>query len=237
MTFPRKITPCPIVESNVEIQFETDIPLDAVFGVIYNQFQSEYEKVDKLPILQLPEYVRTVDPNLKYKPYYKLTKGNIVFMIGPKVINIGCINSYAGWATFSKVINSHLMRVIETKALKKITRYGIRYINFFEHGLSGKIKLEVATGAFPFALKDPYIKTYVENNKFTVLLQIANQATIIKESKRKAGSIIDLDVSLSSTKNDIIPNIDSIVQDSHNVEKEIFFSILKEEFLATLNPE
>lgn len=237
MALPKKIHPCPILECNIEIQFEPDIPLDAVFGVIYSQFKAEFGKVEKLPILQLPEHIRMADPNLKHQPNYKLVNDSMALMIGPRVINIGYTNEYIGWEKFSGIVNSYLDRIIATRAISKITRYGIRYINFFTHDLIGKTKVGIDTDKLSFKLKEPYIKTYVEHSKFTVILQIANNAVVEKESIRKNGSIIDLDVSLSSANDNIISDIYTIVDDSHAVEKEIFFSILTEEFLASLNPE
>jgi len=59
MKIPKKIDPCPIVEAIVEIRFDSNLPGDAIFGVIYNQFKEDYPKFTKLPILQLPEAIRS----------------------------------------------------------------------------------------------------------------------------------------------------------------------------------
>ena len=75
MDIPTKITPCPIVEVIVELRFEADLPDEAVFGVIYSSFRNETGEIEKLPILQLPEALRSTDPNLIYKPHYRLRKG------------------------------------------------------------------------------------------------------------------------------------------------------------------
>ena len=41
MKIPKRINPCPIIEAIVEIRFEANIPPDAVFGVIYNEYPEE----------------------------------------------------------------------------------------------------------------------------------------------------------------------------------------------------
>lgn len=231
------ITPCPILETAVELRFESSLPSEAVFGIIYNQFKDVYETVEKLPILQLPEQIRMTDANLKYKPYYKLAKDNIVLTIGPKVISIGCINNYIGWDEFSEVINTHIKKVLRTKAINKITRYGIRYINFFSTDIFNNIKLQVKADDFPYKLKEPFIKTFIYHNKYTILLQLASNASILKDSKQHKGSVLDLDVSLSNPKYDIKHKIHDIVAESHEVERSIFFNLLTKEFLDTLNPQ
>jgi len=72
MKLPLKISPCPIVEALLEIRFTTVIHPDAVFGLFYNALKSDFPKVDNLPILQIPDALRATDPNLKYKPLYKI---------------------------------------------------------------------------------------------------------------------------------------------------------------------
>ena len=61
MKIPKKITSCPLVETIVELRFESSLPPDAIFGVIYQKLKSDYPKVDKLPILQIPEEIRFKD--------------------------------------------------------------------------------------------------------------------------------------------------------------------------------
>lgn len=64
--FPKKISPCPIVEASVEIRFTSEVLPDAIFGIIYQAFKDEFSsKPEKLPILQLPEQIRSMDRNLK----------------------------------------------------------------------------------------------------------------------------------------------------------------------------
>ena len=69
IVLPKKINPCPILESIIELRFSTSFPHDAIFGIIYKEFKDLYPKVEPLPILQLPEIVRREDKNLLYKPY------------------------------------------------------------------------------------------------------------------------------------------------------------------------
>ncbi|MDZ7758957.1 MAG: TIGR04255 family protein [Desulfovermiculus sp.] len=69
MKIPKRIDPCPIVEALYEIRFEPNYPSDAIFGLIYKAMKQEFDSFEKLPILELPETIRSTDDVLEYKPY------------------------------------------------------------------------------------------------------------------------------------------------------------------------
>ena len=102
VNLPKKIAPCPIVEAILEIRFNSSLPEDAIFGVLYNQFKDEYPKFEQLPILQLPAAVRSQDPNLRYSQHYKTMQDHFVLQVGPRSFSISNVETYVGWETFSK---------------------------------------------------------------------------------------------------------------------------------------
>ena len=70
---PIRIEACPLIDALIEFRFEAAITKSAVFGIIYNLIKEEYRgNVINLPILQIPEQIREVDPNLKFKPLYRI---------------------------------------------------------------------------------------------------------------------------------------------------------------------
>ena len=104
MSYPKTINPCPILDALIEIRFSSKINSNAVFGLFYNALQSDFPKVESLPILQLPDIVRVNDPNFRYKPHYKISNDKFVLQIGPDVIAISAYPSYVGWEVFSSKI-------------------------------------------------------------------------------------------------------------------------------------
>src|SRR5659263_57254 len=104
MSLPVKISPCPILDALLEIRFSSKINSNAVFGLIYNALQTNFPKVESLPILQLPDVVRATDPNFRYKPHYKISNEKYVLQIGPDVIAISAFPNYVGWEEFSDKI-------------------------------------------------------------------------------------------------------------------------------------
>ena len=93
---PVSISPCPIQEAVVEIRFSTTKPADAVFGILYAKVNQNFTSTNPLPILQIPEAIRSQDPNLTYQPHYVLSRGDLNLKIGPKVLVFSCVAPYSG---------------------------------------------------------------------------------------------------------------------------------------------
>jgi uncharacterized protein (TIGR04255 family) len=236
--FPKKISPCPIVEAIVELRFSSAVLPEAVFGIIYQEFGKDFSgKVEKLPILQLPEQIRTIDPNLMYQPHYKLVAGNLLFQIGPRVISLSNFKEYMGWENFARKLKEVFLRLQRLQVVKAVERLGIRYINLFKADVFNNINLRILMNGEPLRTLRTTLKTEIEDDGFTSILQIANAATVKVQGQAIAGSVIDIDVARQVSETDFFGNMESILEKGHYIEKKLFFSLLKEEFLSTLNPE
>lgn len=232
MRLPKAITPCPIVEALVEIRFTTKIHPSAIFGMIYNVLQVDFPKVESLPILQLPEVVRANDPNFKFKPHYRVSSQSFVTQIGPDVLTISSSPDYSGWGDFSKQIFSILNRVEKIGIVDSVTRFGIRYINFFNNDIFNDIDLKITIGKDDIAYNNTIIRTEIEQVPYSSTLQVANNAN----HNGRLGSIIDIDTHTESNLVDFFKNKESLIAGAHAKEKELFYSMLKDSFLETLNP-
>jgi uncharacterized protein (TIGR04255 family) len=233
---PKKIRPCPITESIVEFRFESKFPYDAIFGIIYNQFKNEYTKLEELPILQLPELVRKEDPNLRYKPYYKLQSpgGEFVLHIGARVFSLINVGKYIGWLKFSKKIIDLIEKINNLSIVDIYTRVGIRYINGFDINIFEKINLSINISKNSLKDLDSTTRISIPSNEFINTLRVSNRAKIKKVNSISEGSIIDIDTYIEHPKKDII----DIVEQGHLKEKKLFFTLLKDDFIKNeLNPE
>lgn len=232
MKLPKAIEPCPILDALFEIRFTPRIHPSAVFGMIYNILQEDFPKVENLPILQLPEAVRAADPNFKFKPHYRISNQSFVTQIGPDVLTISSFPKYAGWNEFSKQIFRILDRVEKAGIIDSVIRIGIRYINFFDNDIFKNIDLKIFIRGNNIAYKNTIVRTEIEQRAFKNSLQVANNAN----HNNKLGSIIDIDTSTESNLNNFFVNKEILTNSGHTIEKELFFSLLKNDFLKTLNP-
>jgi len=236
MKLPKKITPCPVFDTTVEIRFDALLPSEAVFGVLYEKFKDDYKSYEKLPILQLPEEIRSSDPNLIFQPHYKLIKDGFVIQIGPKILSVGCFGEYVGWDFYFKEVKAVFLKAKKTSIFREINRAGIRYINFFDLNIFKNVKLDINIGKSWIGEEPTLFKTVMKSERLIKTLQIANNVSLQRGTKILTGSVIDID-SATDGQHDIYDNLNEILEKAHLEEKKLFFKLLKEDFLASLNPE
>jgi uncharacterized protein (TIGR04255 family) len=235
MEIPIKISPCPIVDSILELRFTTSLPHDAIFGIVYSAFKADYQKHESLPILQLPEPVRKTDPNLKFKPYYRLLNEKFVIQIGADVLTISSFPQYVGWTSFQTEISNFYNTVKALSIIDNVSRIGLRVINFFPKiDIFQNAKISISVSESPITSQKTLLNTEFEyEHSIKSTLNISNNAQI----NLQYGSIIDIDTFCEYNKEFDVSHIMKEVDVIHNKEKALFFSLLKNEFLKQLNPE
>lgn len=221
-----------------EIRFETTLPSDAIFGIVYNEFKDEYESVEQLPILQLPAAMRSGDPNLRFAPHYKIKEGNFIIHIGPNVFGLVNVNEYCGWSIFSEKISETCSKIAKLNIIKKLLRTALRYINIFpDLNIFDKSNLDIKLNNQPFS-KNPInliAEIPFQDGAGASDLRLLNKGeTVAIKEKVQRGSIIDIDTYVGDKD---FSTLKDTVELIHHEEKKLFFSLLKDEFLSSLNPK
>ncbi len=238
MKLPKKITPCPIVEALVELRFIPKLPDEAVYGLLYNELKGYYSKFEKLPILQIPEEIRKNDPSFTFKPLYKMISDNYSLSIGHRVVTLGCNKSYIGWEDFLKRLETTVEKIKSIGLTDKILRVGIRYINFFDLNIFDKINLNISKKGNQFNPEQLNIRAEIKSGKYRNTLQISDRVEVVKENKIQKGSIIDIDTFIEhNDENDLYADLITMIKEGHQKEKELFFGLLEEDYLNSLDPK
>ena len=234
MNLPILLEKTPLIDCIIEVRFDTNIVSSAVFGVIYNQIRADYPgTVVNLPIAQLPEAIRMNDPNLKYKPLYRIEGEKTIIQIGSDVINLSSKMPYIGWTEFSRIAINVLNNAFASGAVGRITRLGHRYINFIDHDVTTELALSFNLDKVnPANLKSFNIRTTISNGDFINSLTFANDG----QYQGRPGSLIDIDTSREYFDDYFKGNIENELSKAHMSEKELFFSLLKEPLLESLKP-
>lgn len=232
MKLPKSLNPSPIIESIVEFRFSTNLHHSAVFGVIYNSLKDDYPNVLELPIMQLPEQIRKNDNTLKSKPYFMIhSDDGIKVQIGPSIISISSPKKYIGWEKLHEIITKIITSIKQLDIIDNFTRIAIRYIDFFEIDIFEKIKLGISWDNTAIKDNNKYIRTEINQDDHIHILQISNNAL----SDTKKGSIIDIDTVIENNEIDF-EHLDDYLNVLHESSKSLFFDLLKDEFIETLNP-
>lgn len=235
MQLPSKIDSCPIVDALLEVRFTTQIPPNAVYGVIYNALKDNYPKTADLPILQIPEPIRKVDANFRFKPLYKAHNARYVLQIGPDVITISSYPEYVGWSEYSREIIRLLGIIRDLDFVKSVLRVGYHVVNFFEEDIFPKTKLSISIGGKQIEYTNTIFKTTKDDSaaNFRTVMQVSNEA----KYNNKSGSIIDID-SFTMRGFPIFSDVTGdLINSLHIAEKKAFYTLLSDDYVKTLSPE
>ncbi|MGM0655694.1 MAG: TIGR04255 family protein [Thermodesulfobacteriota bacterium] len=236
MELPKDINPCPIMEALFEVRFDSGLPGDAIFGIVYNSFKEEYPNLIKLPILQLPEQIRNSDPALVYNPHYQLRNDEFVVQIGPKVISIAKQKPYETWKPFHSKIVSTFKDVAGLNIITNISRIALKYINFFQDcNIVDNSNLTIALDGESLDSKAISLETKITMNNSVSILKVLTNATIAQNNTKMTGSIVDIDTVLAKIPENInLNDLGDYAATLHQDEKQLFYKILSEDYMKTL---
>jgi uncharacterized protein (TIGR04255 family) len=130
-----------------------------------------------------------------------------------------------------------LSKLEHTGIVKKFLRIGIRYIDFFETDIFKKITLAIKLNGKDLTARQTLISTIFENEQLVTRVNIQNNTIVTKNSKKFIGSIIDTDTFFEPTKSISFAEVIDLVDKQHDVSLDVFFDLLKPDFLETLSPE
>lgn len=245
----KSITPDPVVNAIVEFRFESDVPDDAVFGVLFNSIRSVYSGLEHqpLPIMQLPEALRSQDPNFKEKPWHQLSGDGIGILIGPTLmaVNCDCVDGYPKWEIFRRHVEQCAIVLEKSGIVKRCRRLGVRFISFFaDVNIFDKSAVKISCpDILPnMTAGNASFSSVVSMDGFDARL-LLNNGVSLRISERddvpvENGSIVDIDVfRLRDEDGFCSRNIMVDIDTAHKLEKGLFFSMLAGDFLESLNPE
>lgn len=237
MKLPTEITPNPLILTPVELRFDIQPNKTNFFSDFYRLFSTELPKLDGVQV-QFPKEIKEQNPNLRFQPDYKLSNDNYSVSIGQYSFLIETLGNYPLWNNYFSFIKNQVQKLFELNIIQNITRIGVRYGSIFQN-TSAKQVLEY----FPhISIPDYTEKTIVQSafdfikDDISLRLQIAENAVLTKPDKIMVGTYIDIDASYNSP-HEPNENVLDIIERLHSAEKELFYKILKSDFLATLNPK
>lgn len=239
-SIPTKIEPSPLIDVVVELRFDTDLSSSSILaGQLYNALDHRYPSYEELSTMQLPKQVRE-SADYKYSPHYRLSNEDYSIKVGKNVISI--INhcspdqEYAGWSSYKGVIDEVLRTVESFEMIQSFNRVGVRYVNFFTDNILEKIQASLDVPWEEGKLgPDKLIGLTLVEDDFTTKVQITTNAKLKSDTAKESGDILDLDAYIE--KETAFKDIYSKIENGHDQVKNAFFTLLKDEFIATLNPD
>lgn len=232
----------PIIDVVFDIWFESDIPSEALLGIILENFKS-YTNIQSLPLLQIPKDMRLMDPNLKHQALYEILSNEKPYKIvlGHQSLGIALNKEYAGWSkSFFPEIKELYQKIFEKKIISKVTRCGLRYIDFFqEENILNTGKIDIKINNSP--INEDKILLRIEKslkNNINMAIVIDNLAIFKKIDIEKKGSIVDI-ASFVDNEGYIQEQIRSekfydIINELHTTNKNYFKEVSNEKLIKQL---
>lgn len=244
MKIPKKITPDRIKDSIVEVRYNSKIPFEAIIGILYQSMVPQYTYTNRP--LGRQQFPLPVPPTISQEITLSLggvnlfSNDKIKVQLIPNSIVFNCVGDYIGWIDFKAELEKILSIFIKSIKVDSFTRIGIRYITEYPNlDLVDCVKFNFTFGMAERKSEKYSFKTEFKLDDYRVILSLNNKLPVVKEANKSPDpiSIIDLDLIKEETFKSDLKTLMGKLDNMHSKEKEVFFNLLKEDFLKSLNPE
>lgn len=233
---PTRISPCPIIEAILEIRFVTTTSWRLMPGLFYREISDRYAEPEDLPLGKMPEELRRGDARLAHQPLTRFDGKPFSIHFGPRVVSLIAAGEYPGWSAVRDEMRWLLDRLQATGIVLEGDRLGMRYVDFFGGNLFPNLVVETKCAHQPVEA-EMNLTTVFKKGGFHARLILNNSVLVENGGETKAGSVFDLDLFLPASKFELFEDGLEKFEEAHRLNKEVFFGLLKPEFLDKLNPE
>lgn len=232
-----------IVEAIFEIRFTSEIEAlgELLPGLIFPHVRAEFPKLEKLPLASLPKEVVQNDPSLFYQPTARLVGDNQILLVGDRVFGLSHRKPYLGWPGFKPQIIRLAGILHDMAGISEIERYSLRYTNIIPCG-NGSRALDAIRATMLLAdwnVADVLfqMRAEVSRGAFLNVIQIASGASVTNSHNVTVdGLLVDIDTMRHGPFPDYWDNLVNYIEEAHQCEKEVFFSLLTDQTLNEAGP-
>ncbi|MFC0076553.1 TIGR04255 family protein [Flavobacterium procerum] len=231
---PLKITPDPLLSSTVEIRFKSNKSLNEIFISLFSEFTKDFPKFKNTGF---PEGLREKNVELKYIPEYVFSNNDYSIAFNENFIAFECVSEYKLWKIYSVFLKDTVNRIKKLGLIDEIERIGVRYGSLFENisDIDEILKNSPKLTSSDFGEEFLVYMTKIIDGNTDIILRIKKDFELIDDDINKKGHLIDIDV--STCKDFDNKKIFEYIDQLHDSLKKLFFGLLKEDFIKSLNPE
>jgi len=245
MKFPIKITPDSIRDSIIEIKYSSRLPFEVMIGYIFNALDETYKYTNRPAPFTKDEQEAFQRASLEFQvgPQSIFFTDTIKLDLRPNSLIFNCLDKYKGWTVYKAEIINTLRQISTIKEIEKYTRVGLRYVSEYpETDIASCTKFKFSFG-IPSISSDTYaFRSEFSVDQYRVILALQHKAQMIMgimndgAAETKPISIIDIDVIAKNLSIHTVDELFVFLDKMHAKEKEIFFSLIDENYLKKLNP-
>lgn len=235
MKLPIEISPNPLVTSTIELRFSTQGSSSDLFPVVYKAFSDILPKVE---LSNLPPEIKSSNPQFKFAPDYMLSNENYRLSFSNCVLSFEHVSEYQFWKNYFPFVTQCFNTFFELVKPDFIERIGVRYASVLDKTESAnQVLVSVPNVGLPdYEEKFEHYRTVVKVDDIKLLVQVFDNAKAEKKDQTISGVYIDIDASFEQ-KIEPTGKALEIIDRLHLEQKKLFFSLLKEDYIKTLNPK
>jgi len=235
---PNRIDPCPILEAAFELRFTTRETWLVLPGLVKGLLEGRYPEQVLLPLDEMPEQVRKMIPGSVFLPHCQFRSETYCINLGPQMIGL-CIQpgKYPGWAALESELKWLLGKILAAGFMDEGERLGVRYGDFFATDIFRHIDLSVAVNGQTMGDDERQFTTVFKEGPMSIRLMLANSVVAPAPEGPRQGSLLDVDVSFGALDFDLDNTIMERFIQAHAATKQLFFGLVTDAFLKTLNPQ
>ncbi len=246
MKLPKKISPDNIKESVVELKYISELPFEILLGLFFNALDDSYKYTNRSQtspaIISKENESQSQDLEIKIGNTTLFYNSKVTIQVLSNTFVFTCIEKYIGWEDFRIEIQNFLKQINKTGHIKTWIRVGMRYISEYpEKDLKELIKFSFSFGLPMVKSLTSAFRTQFEYKNLYIILNLSNLTPTLKQTTSKDFqqiklSVVDIDV-ISQNEILVLPELFKKIDENHNIEKEVFFNMLNQTFLESLNPK
>lgn len=243
---PSKLGREPLIDAVFEVRFEAAPGAAEILpGLLFSRLKG-VQGIQSLPVAQVPEQVRNLDPNFRYMPTSRLLWGKYVVPIGAQVLGVGCKLPYPGWANFRTAILEVLQVLAEVPLVSRINRCSLKYIDLFEvpdnAAALQMFNIGITVGSERIENHNAQLRVEMPRGRFLHAISAITSASIGIDGvpTPKTGAILDVDTLVSGLNmavGEFVTAAPSLIDEIHTSNKEIFFGCITPAGLQKLEPQ
>jgi uncharacterized protein (TIGR04255 family) len=144
VALPSSISPSPIVDAVADLWFDSNLPGEALFGVVYQALKKDFPSASTLPAAAMPAQIKQLNPAFTFQASYRLEGERLVALIGSNNVAVGFRGQYPGWPKLKSNLLETFEKILALDFVVKIQRFGLRYVNFFPDDILAVLNLSIS---------------------------------------------------------------------------------------------
>jgi uncharacterized protein (TIGR04255 family) len=242
---PTKLGREPLVDAVLEIRFTSLIPASSVLpGILFSGLDGD-KTIERLPAADIPLALRGIDPNIQFAPVGRVVWDNFFILYSDNSLAIACKVPYSGWQAFKIAIERVLKLVAKEKIITNVNRIGLKYVDLVEKSTLqeqvGAVNLALTIANHQLTEEQFQLRLELTKKGFINAIQLIAGATIsINNSDKRSGLIVDIDTiknTVDLEMSSFMNSLSTTIEEMHTVNKEVFFDILTQSTINSLEPQ